>query len=486
MLCQRFTAVHRNIKIIMNNLAEIEKSIIAAMQEKKLDPLIIEEFKRRVKLVYNGATGKVSKEDIDSLDPNNCIDLDSMTGHAKNEDWQKLVQIKLNGGLGTSMGLTQAKTLIQVKDGLNFLEIILHQTRLLRKQKSCELPMLFMNSFNTQKDSLAVGGIQDINAELSTPMPPDFLQNMVPRIDAKSLKPLTPLDDPAHWCPPGHGDIFLALKITGTLNKLIDAGYKVAFISNGDNLGATPDDRILKLFLKENLDWASEVTPKTRADLKGGVLFQNRRSQRTELLEIAQVEDDFVKEFQDVSHFPYFNINNLWVNLEALKSKLDSDNLPLSLIVNPKQFNGLPILQLETAMGAAIGNFENSRVIIVPRSRFAPVKSCADLLVRKSDIYILDPNTGNLLVNPERKASEPTIKLDDNYKKIQDFQSLFMQIPSLINITHLEIEGKILFDMPVTLCGEIKLVNTSESALSISEYLSDATSHTIKDKTISR
>ena len=45
------------------------------------------------------------------------------------------------------------------------------------------------------------------------------------------------------------------------------------------------------------------------------------------------------------------------------------------------------MLQLETAMGAAIECFERAAAILIPRSRFAPVKTTADLLALMSDAY---------------------------------------------------------------------------------------------------
>ena len=59
------------------------------------------------------------------------------------------VMIVLNGGLGTSMGLTSAKSLLEARNGKTFLEIIVRQAEIRKIQ------LAFMNSFNTHADTLA-------------------------------------------------------------------------------------------------------------------------------------------------------------------------------------------------------------------------------------------------------------------------------------------------------------------------------------------
>lgn len=53
---------------------------------------------------------------------------------------------------------------------------------------------------------------------------------------------------------------------------------------------------------------------------------------------------------------------------------MDSGGVELDIIVNPKVADdGTPVIQLETAVGAAIKHFKNAHGINVPRSRFLPV-----------------------------------------------------------------------------------------------------------------
>lgn len=433
------------------DLQKIETAIRQRMSQKGVHETMIHEYLRRVRLVCEGDTGRIPWSEIADLHASDTVAREDLPEDAA--DLSKLAAIKLNGGLGTSMGLAGPKTLLPVRDGKNFLQIILEQVRK-QRQRGIELPMFFMNSFSTRAATLRENGVAELNA--ASKLPVDFLQNMVPRIRADDLLPIGDGSADADWCPPGHGDIYLSLQITGILDQLLDRGYRAAFISNGDNLGATVDESIYAYFMKERLDFAMELTPKTRADLKGGVLYR-RLGKSVGLLETAQVEEQHLPDFQDTQRFAHFSTNNLWVNLEALRDKLRADTLWLSLIVNPKEVCGVNILQLETAMGAAIGLFERTRGIIVPRQRFSPVKNCSDLLVRRSDTCILRETDAALISNPKRTLSEPIVKLDDSYKKLADFEGLFQVLPSLLQAESFEVQGKILFDKKVTIKGKVRL-----------------------------
>ena len=453
----------------METRAEIRKR----MESVNLHEDVIADFLHRVELIQRGYNGKIPWNKIGDLDQKDYARLEELpTSPDLSGDLSKLVIIKLNGGLGTSMGLSRAKSIIPVRGEYSFLELIKTQIEKLREKYSAPVPLIFMNSFNTREDTLALKGIKEFNESAPGAPAPDFLQNMAPRLQSKDLKPLGDGSSREHWCPPGHGDIYLSLKISGLLDKLLSAGYRAAFISNGDNLGATFDDRILTLLFADKLDFISEVTPKTKADLKGGVLYRplNEAGQpgAIELLETAQVEDGHIKDFQDINRFAYFNINNLWVNLESLRDRLRQGDFHLSLIRNPKKVLEQDILQLETAMGSAIGRFDNTRVVIVPRTRFAPVKNCADLLVRRSDAYTLVTSDGSLIQNPERKLGEPVVLLDDNYKKLEDFNRLFAAAPSLIDCEVLEVSGPVLFDIPIKLKGKVTLKNPTNKPRPVS------------------
>src|SRR5947207_15771517 len=84
------------------------------------------------------------------------------------------VVVKLNGGLGTSMGMTRAKSLLEVKDGLTFLDVIVRQILALRRRHRARLPLVLLNSFYTRDDSLAALARYH---ELESDVPLDFGQN---------------------------------------------------------------------------------------------------------------------------------------------------------------------------------------------------------------------------------------------------------------------------------------------------------------------
>lgn len=106
---------------------------------------------------------------------------------------------------------------------------------------------------------------------------------------------------------------------------------------------------------------------------------------------------------------------------------MDGEGMELEIIINPKALDdGSPVIQLETAAGAAIKHFKNAHGINVPRSRFLPVKSCSDLLLIKSDIYSLEH--GQLVINENRLfGTSPVIKLGDHFKKVRRLLPKFIR-----------------------------------------------------------
>ena len=260
----------------------IESKVRVRMETCGVGSQAISEFLRRIRQICDGATGKVKWQEVGNLQEGDLLNFADLPANPRpKEHMSSLVVIKLNGGLGTSMGLQGPKSLLPVRNRNNFLQIILQQIKALRQKTGAPVPLFFMNSFNTQKESLREPGVADINHVIDPSLPVDFLQNRILRLRQSSLLPLAMSSDNIQgddrdWCPPGHGDIFLSLKQSGLLDRLLRMGYRTAFISNGDNLGAIADGRILRYFLQKKLDWISEVTLKTAIDLKGGVLFRPR------------------------------------------------------------------------------------------------------------------------------------------------------------------------------------------------------------------
>ena len=469
------------------DFTEIAAAHRLRFSERNVHEEVIRGFLLQLKQLHQGYSGKIPWRSIGELGPDDAHDFSALPESVPDSEafFRELVIVKLNGGLGFSMGLDRAKSLLPVKEGLTFLNIIIEQVKSLRVQTGREIPLLFMNSFKTREDTLIQDGVAALNGSAPGDIPPDFLQNMIPRVYADSLLPYGDGTDPDHWCPPGHGDVYISLLITDTLERLLAAGYRRLFISNCDNLGAQVNERILEYIYAENLDFCIEITPKTLADRKGGTFFrrldENGKQGNIELLERAQVADEHVGEFEDIKRFKYFNINNLYVNIEALRDRLAHHDFDLSLIVNDKTLaNGDKILQLETAMGSAIGNFPNARAVVVDRDRFAPVKTSNDLIVRRSDAYSLDRTDFSLRRNPDL-VQEPLIHLDDRwYKNIGDFDSLVPSPPGLLECESLAVEGPVLFDKKIEIQGKVVIRARGDSPRPISSL----GKKTLKDETL--
>jgi UTP--glucose-1-phosphate uridylyltransferase len=363
----------------------------AKMQAEGLPAVAIESFRHYYGALRAGSTGLLARDAIGPVD--DVPEADALKPHRESgvEALGRCAVIKLNGGLGTSMGMTRAKSLLPVKDGLTFLDLIARQVLHLRRQHGCRLPLVLMNSFRTRDDSLA---LLAQHTELAADVPPDFLQHKVPKILADGLGPAEWPANPEHeWCPPGHGDIYTALVTSGMLRALLAAGYRFAFVSNADNLGAVPDVDVLGYIADEGVPFLMEVCPRSEAHRKGGHLAR-RRDGALVLRELAQCPEEELEEFQDVSRFRFFNTNNLWLDLAALEAALGKRDgvLGLPMIRNEKTLDpgdasSPRVYQLETAMGAAIEVFDGARAVCVPESRFAPVKTTNDLLALWSDAF---------------------------------------------------------------------------------------------------
>nr|XP_061792384.1 UTP--glucose-1-phosphate uridylyltransferase-like [Nerophis lumbriciformis] len=373
----------------------------------------------------------------------------------------KLAVVKLNGGLGTSMGCKGPKSLISVRNENTFLDLTVKQIEHLNKTYDADVPLVLMNSFNTDDETQKILlKYKHHRLKIHT-----FNQSRYPRINKESLLPIAKslglnADGGEAWYPPGHGDIYTSLYNSGLLERLLNEGKEYIFVSNIDNLGATVDLRILCRLIGQAADkrceFVMEVTDKTRADVKGGTLIQYE--DRLRLLEIAQVPKDHVDEFKSVSKFKIFNTNNLWISLSAIKRLIDNNALDMEVIVNPKTLEGgLNVIQLETAVGAAIKCFRNAMGINVPRSRFLPVKTSSDLLLVMSNLYSLD--AGSLTMSHKREfLTTPHVKLGSFFTKVQDFLARFDSIPEMLELDHLTVAGDVTFGKNVSLKGTVIII----------------------------
>lgn len=413
-------------------------------------------FRRNYGALCRDESGLISE---DSIKP-----VDGLPKHEdRGEDFDpdllaRTVVIKLNGGLGTSMGLDRAKSLLEVRPGLTFLDLIVRQVRSLRERTGSPVRLLLMNSFSTSEGTLehlaahAPEGLRE-SSEV------ELMQNQVPKIDAGTLAPAEwPANPELEWCPPGHGDLYPALLGSGWLDRLLEQGVRYAFVSNSDNLGAVLSPELLSYFAASDAPFLMEVTRRTAADRKGGHLALRAADGRLLLREVAQCPDEDLGQFQDIGRHQYFNTNSIWLRLDRLRECLADEGgvLPLPMIrnrktVDPRDAGSTPVFQLETAMGAAIECFEGARAIEVPRSRFAPVKTSADLFALRSDAYRVGDD-GRVSLIPEREGRPPLVDLDSSHKFVDSLAELGQ--PSLAGCESLSVEGPVRFADGCVIRGE--------------------------------
>jgi UTP--glucose-1-phosphate uridylyltransferase len=426
--------------------ASVEK-----MRREGIPDAAIHTFEHYYRQLAEGATGMLPESEIEPV--GDVQDLDALPDDDAPLD--QAVVLKLNGGLGTSMGMTRAKSLIEAKDGQTFLDVVARQVLELRRRSGARVPLVLMNSFYTHEESLR-------HIRLEADVPPDFVQHKEPKIRVDNLMPVEWPDDPSQeWCPPGHGDLYTALLTSGMLDALLERGYRYAFVSNSDNLGAVLEPRILAWMAREEIPFAMEVTDRTEADRKGGHIA--RKDGGYVLRETAQTPEEDLAALQDITRHRYVNTNNLWVDLQVLAGVLRERDgvLGLPLIVNRKTVDpgdkSTPeVFQLETAMGAAIGVFEGARPVRVPRRRFSPVKTTEDLLALRSDAYVL-ADDARVELAPERNGTPPVVDLDDDhYKLLRDFDARFPEgAPSLVACERLSVEGDVTFGAGVVVRGTV-------------------------------
>jgi UDP-N-acetylglucosamine pyrophosphorylase len=253
------------------------------------------------------------------------------------------------------------------------------------------------------------------------------------------------------------------------LDRLLKKGIKYLFVSNSDNLGATVDLKLARYFADSGFSFLMEVAERTAADRKGGHLARRRGNGRLLLRESAQCPKEDEEQFQDIGRHRFFNTNNLWVRLDHLKTELDRGggvfSLPLITnvkTVDPRNLNSPKVIQLESAMGAAIECFDHTGAIIVPRTRFSPVKSTTDLLALRSDAYRVTEDF-RLVLDDSRQGQPPVIDLDPrHYKLLADFENCFGNgAPSLVSCDSLKVVGKVDFAGGIVCRGKVEFVNSS-------------------------
>jgi UTP--glucose-1-phosphate uridylyltransferase len=424
-----------------------------------VDPTAVEVFSHYYRRLESGESGMVPESSIEPLDSPALADAE-VPDDVGRQALSRTVVVKLNGGLGTSMGLDRAKTLLPVRDGSTFLDVIARQVLAARRRHDVRLPLVFMDSFRTREETLAaLAAYRDLP---DPALPLDFLQNKEPKLRADDLTPVSwPADPTLEWCPPGHGDLYTALRGTGLLDLMLAEGFTQVFVSNSDNLGATPDPRVAGWFADSGAPFAIEAVRRTPSDRKGGHFARRKADGRVVLRETAQTLPEDAEALADLSRHRFTSTNNLWFDLAAMRSALDERDgiLGLAMIrnaktVDPADPDSPQVVQIETAMGAAVEVFDGAATVEVGRDRFVPVKTTDDLLVLRSDCYELDDDA----VLRQLPDTVPYVGLDRHYKLMDDFDRRFPEgVPSLREATSLVVRGDWTFRAGVRVVGSVEL-----------------------------
>jgi UTP--glucose-1-phosphate uridylyltransferase len=445
------------------------------MERENLSPQVIDLFCSYYRQIEEGNTGYLHENQIVPLTSADIVSYESIQHYAQTgiEALGQVAMIKLNGGLGTTMGLHKAKSALIVKSGLTFIDIIVRQMQATARKHGTKIPLVFMNSFHTDDNTIAL--LESYRALTDIGFPLTLVQHKFPKVLRDSRMPAECPENPAlEWNPPGHGDLYLSLLMTGMLDLLLDRDIRYAFIANVDNLGATFDPAILGYFSSQNIPFLMEISRRTSMDKKGGHIARLPGGAFV-LREASQCAPEEARTFQDINKHGFFNTNNLWVNLESLKVLLLDRNRRLELpfiknnkTLDPTDEHSPSVYQVETAAGSLISFFEKSAALLVPHTRFAPIKNCSNLVAIRSDSCILNENF-ELVANSRPKGGHLYIDLDPRYYgTVERLEQRFPAgTPSLVDCESLTIKGDFLFGRNVTVRGRVALTNESTRQVSI-------------------
>ncbi|CAL5382322.1 unnamed protein product [Camellia sinensis] len=374
----------------------------------------------------------------------------------------KLVVLKLNGGLGTKMGFNGPNCAIEVCNGLTYLDLIVNQIESLNSKHGCNVPLILMNTIRTHDSTLkAVEKYSKKTVDILT-----LCQNQSYPVNKRQDSEDEIIRTPVHNVKSRyHFDqqrLFLSLKNTGTLDALLLQGKEYILVVKSDNLGTVVDSNvseILNHLVQNRIQYCMEVTPNISPDFKGSILSSYEG--KFQLSEIAQIPDK-----RSAEKFRLCDTSNLWVNLKAIKRLVETDALNMENYPVSKKVNNDEIRLQETEASSAIGFFDRAIGVTVPQSRFQPMTRTSDLLVVQSDLYTY--TEGVLTRNSARtNLADPSIELGPEFEKLSDFQSRFKSIPSIIELDSLKVMGDVWFGTGIILKGKVTIVAKPGTKLEI-------------------
>ncbi|MDR0304498.1 MAG: UTP--glucose-1-phosphate uridylyltransferase [Chitinispirillales bacterium] len=373
---------------------------------------------------------------------------------------EKTAIIKLNGGLGTSMGMDFPKSFVEVREKKRFIDIALLQQRFFEKETKSKYPLIFMNSLSTKKTTEEF--VEKNPQILCKDIPPCFTQHSFVKVLKDGFgAAFYEKDTDLEYNPAGHGDVYMALHESGILKKLLKNNFRFAFISNIDNSAASFDVSISNFMAKNDIPFLMEVCRRTDMDKKGGHIAKNKNGGYV-LRERAQADENEMSEFENIEKYSYFNTNSIWVDLRKLGEIIDRNKIvELPFIANEKTLNPNDkstdkVYQIEQAMGAAISLFEGAKLLEVEKERFFPVKTTSDLFLLRSDRFFIKDS---VIKSFDDNKSECSVVLENKfYSNLSDFEKRVSKgVPSLKGCKKLFVRNDVFFDETMKFDGEVYL-----------------------------
>ena len=167
---------------------------VRRLQERGADDRSVAVFTDYYHQLESGALGTIPEASIEPLVDLPRLDAVEASEADRAAALRQVAVIKLNGGLGTSMGLAGPKSALSVRDGLTFLDVIARQVLALRERYAAPLPVIFMNSFRTDTETEAIlAAYPDLPVR---GLPLGFLQGAEPKLRADTLAPVDWPTDP--------------------------------------------------------------------------------------------------------------------------------------------------------------------------------------------------------------------------------------------------------------------------------------------------
>lgn len=388
-----------------------------------------------------------TKREIDSKDEILVVPYDSLASISEDIAetkmlLDKLVVVKFNGALGTNMGFSGPKSAIEVKNNLTPLDLMVDQVESLNSKYGCNVPLLLMDTAETHDR------VQKVLEKYSNSKVDIHSLSLSQQPHEKSFEGHSRKDK--LYPSSDHSVVFLSLMKSGTLDLLLVQGKEYALVVDSDNVAAVADPKIFNHLIQNQIEYCMEVAPVPSIDLRNSLI--NLRPGKFQLVDITQNPTK-----QSGGKFKFINTRSMWVNLRAIKRLIDTDELKVENFSSSKEVNDDQIISRETAADSAIQFFDHTIGINVAQSRYLPVNSTSDLLLLQSDLYTADE--GILVQNPARdNPANPSIELGPEFEKVNNFQSRFKSIPSIINLDSLKVEGDVWFGAGITLKGKVSIV----------------------------